>query len=237
MRKTAILLAVMLPLWGVTLSAQSRGAGLWADISLSSGNLFLESSLGNGSRTMQQTDYAADAVLGWRLGSRLAIGAGATASCVIKSGACSFPQYLRLRYDILDRAVSPYLNLDMGWSLAARSVLGEDAVQVADEPFYTLDRRYVEFSNPDMYYRKGLMAALTAGVSVRIERGNRLYFGVTAGACQVSHGVEVRNADGSTTNYATPVKGPEIRTVLVPTHEGFWQKVRPEIRFRIGFEL
>ena len=43
MRKTAILLAVMLPLWGVTLSAQSRGAGLWADISLSSGNLLLES--------------------------------------------------------------------------------------------------------------------------------------------------------------------------------------------------
>ena len=231
------MLMVMLPLCSVTLSAQSRGAGLWTDISLSSGNLLLDSPLGDGSKTLQQTDYAADAVLGWRVNSHLAIGAGVTASCIIKSGAYSFPLYMRLRYDILDRAVSPYLNLDLGWSLAARSVLSEEVVRVADEPFHTLDCRYVEYSNPDMYYRKGLVAALTAGVSVRIERGNRLYFGVTAGVCQVSHGVDVRGADGTVTNYATAVKGPDIRTVLVPTHESFRERLRPEIRFRIGFEL
>ena len=81
------------------------------------------------------------------------------------------------------------------------------------------------------------MAALTAGVSVRIERGNRLYFGVTAGVCQVSHGVDVRGSDGTVTNYATAVKGPDIRTVLVPTYESFRERFRQEIRFRIGFQL
>ena len=58
-----------------------------------------------------------------------------------------------------------------------------------------------------------------------------------AGVCQVPHGVDVRGADGTVTNYATAVKGPDIRTVLVPTHESFRERLRPEIRFRIGFEL
>ena len=41
------MLMVMLPLCSVTLSAQSRGAGLWTDISLSSGNLLMDSPLGD----------------------------------------------------------------------------------------------------------------------------------------------------------------------------------------------
>ena len=49
--------------------------------------------------------------------------------------------------------------------------------------------------------------------------------------------MDVRGADGTVTNYATAVKGPDIRTVLVPTYESFRERLRPEIRFRIGFEL
>lgn len=230
MRKTAILLAVMLPMCSVAISAQSRGAGLWADISLSAGNLLLAGPLGDNSLTMQQTDYAADAVLGWRFGSRLAVGAGATASCVIKSGAYSFPLFLRLRYDILDRTVSPYLNLDLGWSLATRKelVMGEGVV--ANVPLYMQNEQLnVKYSHPEMYYRKGLIAALTAGVSIRIERGNRIYFGVTAGACQLSRGVDIIDKytdNDDVVGYAT-----------VPIHKEFWKRIRPEIRFKIGFEL
>lgn len=229
MRKTAILLAVMLPMCSIAISAQSRGAGLWADISLSSGNLLLASPLGENSLTMQQTDYAADAVLGWRFGSRLAVGAGATASCVIKSGAFSFPLFLRLRYDILDRTVSPYLNLDLGWSLATRKELATKDVMVTYVPLNIQSEQFYVYSNPEMYYRKGLIAALTAGVSIRIERGNRIYFGVTAGACQLSRGVDIK--DKNTDN------GGGVRYATVPIHEEFWKRMRPEIRFKIGFEM
>lgn len=230
MRKTAILLAVMLPMCSVAISAQSRGAGLWADISLSSGNLLLASPLGDNSLTMQQTDYAADAVLGWRFGSRLAVGAGATASCVIKSGAYSFPLFLRLRYDILDRTVSPYLNLDLGWSLATRKELVTGERVVANVPLYMQNEQLnVNYSHPEMYYRKGLIAALTAGVSIRIERGNRIYFGVTAGACQLSRGVDIIDKNTNNDNV--------VGYAAVPIHEEFWKRMRPEIRFKIGFEL
>lgn len=237
MRKLFITIAVALLAISFA-SAQSQRTGFWADFSLSTGSLILENTSKQGTFSMQQTDYAADVVFGWRANSHLAIGAGATASCVVKSGAYSIPLFIRLHYDILDKTVSPYLNLDLGWSLAARSLVSEDLVKVADEPFYTLDCRYVEYNNPDRYYRNGFMTALSLGVAVKIERGDRLYLGVTAGTCQVTHGVTVRDSEGVVTNYSTAVKGPDhISTVLVPTYSGFLERFRPEIRFRIGYEF
>lgn len=238
MRKCIIIIAAALMAVN-TASAQSQEKGFWADFSLSSGSLILEKPSESGTFTMQHTDYAADVVLGWRANSHLAIGAGATASCVIKSGAYSVPLFLRLRYDILDRTVSPYLSADLGWSFAPGSISSGDVVKVADESFYTLDCRYVEYNNPDKYYRKGLVASLSLGVAVKIERGDRIYLGVTGGTCQVAHGVTVRDSEGVITNYATAVKGPNgISTVLVPTaKKGFMDRFRPEIRFRIGYEF
>lgn len=175
MKKTLLILLLLV---SVAASAQSigatcdnpslRGSGFWMDVTLSSGNLFLETAEIGRPGAREQIDYAADLAFGWRAGRHFAAGAATSAVTGLKSGTFSLPIYLRLRYDILDTFVSPYLNLDIGWSFAVS-----------------------RYSN---YCRNGLFASATIGASFRIEEGHRLYLGVKAGECQISRDSNIRNA-------------------------------------------
>lgn len=145
-----------------------RGSGFWMDVTLSTGNLFLESDEIGRPGAREQIDYAADFAFGWRAGRHFATGAGMSAVTGLKSGTFSLPIYLSLRYDILDTFVSPYLNVDIGWSFAVSRYGG--------------------------YCRNGLFASAAVGASFRIEKDHRLYLGVKAGECQISRGSNIRNA-------------------------------------------
>lgn len=175
MKKT---LLILLSLISVAASAQSigatrdnpslRGSGFWMDVTLSTGNIFLETAEIGRPGAREQIDYAADLAFGWRAGRHFAAGAGASAVTGLKTGTFSLPVYIRLRYDILDTFVSPYLNFDIGWSFAVSRYSG--------------------------YCRNGLFASAAVGASFPIEKGHRLYLSVKAGECQISRGSNIRNA-------------------------------------------
>lgn len=163
MKKTLIVLLSL-----ISVAASAGNGRIWMDATLSTGNLFLDNMETGRPGAYKQIDYAADFVLGCRAGSHFAVGAGASCVNALKSGTFSVPVFLRIRYDILDRFVSPYITMDIGWAFTVNKYSG--------------------------YCRNGFSASIAAGASFRIENGNRMYLGVKAGESQVSRSSNIRNA-------------------------------------------
>ncbi len=222
---------------GLAATAQGPHRGFWMDLALSTGEIMNVEPVYE--RAYKgHTDYAAEATLGYRVSDRFAIGAGTIASRMIKSDAWSFPVQMKVRYDILDRLFSPYLAAELGWSFSGgSSVVAADVLKVADEPFGNDETTYIGNPNLAAPFRKGLMAALSAGVAVRAEKGSRVYLGVTAGVCGISHAVNVDMGDGTTASYSEVVTGTGGTTVLVRGANPKCGTLKPELRFTIGFEL
>lgn len=233
----SIIFVIPVILIGIAASAQERHDGFWMDLALSTGEVMNIEPIYE--HTYKgHTDYAAEVTLGYRVSDHFAIGAGAMGSRMIKSDAWSFPVQLKVRYDILDRLFSPYLAAELGWSFrGGPSVAASDVLKGTDEPFLNGEMTYVDNPNLAAPYRKGGRATLSAGVAVRAEKGSRIYFGVTAGVCGVTHGVSVDMGDGTTVNYSEMVLGPSGYTVLVRGANPKCGVLKPELRFTIGFEL
>ena len=235
MRRIVITLAAALI--GLAASAQAPRKGFWMDLALSTGEVMNVEPVYE--RAYKgHTDYAAEVTLGYRVSDRFAIGAGTIASRMIKSDAWSFPVQLKVRYDILDRLFSPYLAAELGWSFNGGPVMSaSNVLKAADEPFWNGETTYIDNPNLIAPFRKGLRAALSAGVAVRAEKGSRVYLGVTAGVCGISHAVSVDMGDGTTASYSEVVTGPGGGTVLVRGSNPKCGRLKPELRFTIGFEL
>lgn len=222
---------------GLAATAQGPHRGFWMDLALSTGEIMNVEPVYE--RAYKgHTDYAAEATLGYRVSDRFAIGAGTIASRMIKSDAWSFPVQMKVRYDILGSLFSPYLAAELGWSFrGGSSVVAADVLKVADEPFGNGETTYIGNPNLAAPFRKGLRAALSAGVAVRAEKCSRVYLGVTAGVCGISHAVNVDMGDGTTASYSEAVPGPNGHTVLVRGANPKCGTLKPELRFTIGFEL
>lgn len=233
----SIILVIPAILMGFVASAQERHDGFWMDLALSTGEVMNIEPIYE--RTYRShTDYAAEVTLGYRVSDHIAIGAGTMVSRMIKSDAWSFPVQLKVRYDILDRLFSPYLAAELGWSFSGDPFVAvSDVLKVADEPFRNGETTYIDNLNLAAPFRKGLRAALSAGVAVRAEKGSRVYLGATAGVCGVTHGVNVDMGDGATVSYSRAVLGPSGYTVLVRGKDPKCGALKPELRFTIGFEL
>lgn len=224
-------------LMGFVASAQERHDGFWMDLALSTGKVMNIEPIYE-CTYKGHTDYAAEVTLGYRVSDHFAIGAGTMVSRMIKSDAWSFPVQLEVRYDILNRLFSPYLAVELGWSFrGGPSVPASDVLKAADEPFRNGETTYIDNLNLAVPFRKGLRATLSAGVAVRAEKGSRVYLGVTAGVCGVTHGVNVDMGDGTIVNYSEMVPGPNGYTVLVRGANPKCGELKPELRFTIGFEL
>lgn len=222
---------------GLAATAQGPRKGFWMDLALSTGEIMnIEPVYERAYKA--HTDYAAEVTLGYRVSDHFAIGAGTMVSRMIKSDTWSFPVQLKVRYDILDHLFSPYLAAELGWSFrGGPSMPASDVLKAADEPFRNGETTYIDNLNLVVPFRKGLRATLSAGVAVRAEKGSRVYLGVTAGMCGVTHGVNVDMGDGTTMNYSEMVPGPNGYTVLVRGASPKCGVLKPELRFTIGFEL
>jgi len=222
---------------GLAATAQGSSRGFWMDLALSTGEI-MNTEPAYGRTYKGHTDYAAEVTLGYRVSDHFAIGTGTMVSRMIKSDAWSFPVQLKVRYDILDRLFSPYLAAELGWSFTGGpSVHASDVLRAADGPFRNGETTYIDNLSLAAPFRKGLRAVLSAGVAVRAEKGSRVYLGVAAGVCGVTHGVNVDMGDGTTASYSEAVPGPHGYTVLVRGANPKCGRLKPELRFTIGFEL
>ena len=162
--KKVYILAVVAALSMISFGAKAqeqRTSGFWLDVSLGTGEY--------ASLPSAHTVYSGDVALGYRFNPHLALGAGVEIINGIKSNALSLPVFLRFRYDILDKMVSPFVSVNLGY------VVTPSKNQVLAKPSPSAD---LYIANR---YMLGLYDNLTIGVSFRIENGHRIWIGGSGG--------------------------------------------------------
>lgn len=81
-------------------------------------------------------DYGLGLFIGYRFSHRIAVAAGIGSSNSIVTGTTAMPVFLRLRSDILDRRVSPMLQVDFGYAIQfAHSKRGTSELSYNSEAF------------------------------------------------------------------------------------------------------
>ena len=151
------------------------------------------------------------------------------------------PIYVRVRSDLLDREVSPYLQMDLGYSfmdMYTREALGR--VHYAQDRFTNGRYEYIEMNDSYIQYgMKGCFASLELGVSLYIIGRSRMNFGLCGGIHQAFLGTFLQTDNGEILNfgredYLSDEKG---ETVLVRTvgDRGFKKSLEPFLRVKIGF--
>lgn len=147
-----------------TLFAQDKEKGFWFDVSLQTGDDMMYGK-DNGSHIT----YGLDAAFGYRFNPHIAIGAGTGFQYKIKQHGAGFPVYATVRWDFIDRFVSPYFSLDLGGVLPTMKFQkdNEGILHVSHNPF-----------NECPF---GLLAKGNLGISFRVENGSRIYLGCESG--------------------------------------------------------
>ena len=151
------------------------------------------------------------------------------------------PVFVRLRSDILDREVSPYLQMDLGYSFMEMhtwDALGR--VHYALGNFTNGRDEYIDMDDSYIQYgMKGCFASLDLGVSLHIIGRSRMNIGLCGGIHQTFLGTSFQTEDGQILNfgrvdYQTSEDGSQVqvRTLGSP---GFMETLEPFLRVKISF--
>lgn len=180
MRKSYLIAAVAALFFSCNLAhAQSEGydKGVWFDVSVGTGDY--------ASLPDAHTMYAGDFAVGYRFNPHVALGAGAGVALGIKSGAVNIPVFVKLRYDMLDRVATPFISLDLGYALTPSK---QDISRPVGGASVSAPARYMV----------GPYDNLTVGCAIKVEKGHRIWFGVSGGYFMtgtMSEGVCRRDVD------------------------------------------
>ena len=151
------------------------------------------------------------------------------------------PVFVRLRSDFRDREVSPYVQMDLGYSfmeMYTRESLGR--VKVADDRFANGRYEYVEMNDSYIQYgMKGCFASLDLGVSMHIIGHARMNLAVCGGVHQAFLGTSFQMDDGEVLDFGREdyLIDADGTSVLVRTFGSpdFKQTLEPFARFKINF--
>lgn len=151
------------------------------------------------------------------------------------------PIYVRFRSDLLDREVSPYLQMDFGYSfmdLYTREALGR--VHYAQDTFTNGRYEYIEMNDSYIQYgMKGCFASLDLGVSLYIIGRSRMNFGLCGGIHQAFLGTSFQMDNGEILHFGREdyLVDEEGEAILVRTvgSPDFKQAIEPFLRVRISF--
>ena len=162
--------------------------GIFISVDFAAGAAFNERTADRGRNSSNGTDIA----LGYRFSPyfALAIGSGAhgysnrTWTCgdtvPRKVENTCVPLFVRIRSDLMDREVSPYLQMDLGYSfmeMYTRDALGR--VHYAPERFTNGRHEYMDLDDSYIQYgMKGCFASLDLGVSLQIIGRTRMNIGL-----------------------------------------------------------
>ena len=209
MKKLFLIAIVSCFVTSVVAFAQDEKNTYWVDMSLSTGFM----SPGNPG----QTDYAGNVTIGWRANNKVVLGAGIMCSGMIKTGAVSFPVFLKVRYDILDKFVSPYVSVAAGWAFNAYEHIEKYDKRPLEDILRDLDIK------SNYYHRDGLYASAMAGVAVKNGQRGRFYLGVGVDFSQYRKRIDY--------------PGKSETVMLVPESASFFHQIKPALRFQIGYEF
>ena len=210
----------------------------------------------NGKRGNNEANscYGTDLAIGYRFMPQLAVTLGTGAhSFSNKTLTCddtvrrkventSVPVYLRLRSDFLDREVTPYMQMDLGYSfmeMYTREDMGR--VRYSDQTFSNGRHEYIEFNDSYIQYgMAGLFAVLDFGLSLHIVGRSRMNIGLSAGVHQAFLGTSFQTTEGEVLNfgridYLNDGTGESPLMVRTLGIADFWNSLEPSLKVKMGF--
>ena len=210
----------------------------------------------NGKRGNNEANscYGTDLAIGYRFMPLLAVALGTGAhSFSNKTLTCddtvrrkventSVPVYLRLRSDFLDREVTPYMQMDLGYSfmeMYTREDMGR--VRYSDQAFSNGRHEYIEFNDSYIQYgMAGLFAALDFGVSLHVIGRCRMNIGLSAGVHQAFLGTSYQTAEGEILDfgridYLDDGTGESQAMVRTAGTADLRDSLEPSLKVKIGF--
>ena len=152
------------------------------------------------------------------------------------------PVFIRLRSDILDREVSPYIQMDLGYSfmeMYTREDLGR--VRYSEERFTNGRYEYVEMNDSYIQYgNAGWFSSLDLGISLHVIGRCRMNIGLSAGVHQAFLGTSFQTTEGEVLNFGridylgdgTSESSAIVRTV---GSADFRDSLEPSLRVKMGF--
>ena len=151
------------------------------------------------------------------------------------------PVFIRIRSDFRDREVSPYAQMDLGYSfmeMYTRESLGR--VKVADDRFTNGRYEYIGMNDSYIQYgMKGCFASLDLGISLHILGHSRMNLAVCGGVHQAFLGTSFQTNDGEVLDFGREdcLIDDDGTFVLVRTvgSPDFKQSLEPFARFKISF--
>ena len=210
----------------------------------------------NGKRGNNEANscYGTDLAIGYRFMPQLAVALGTGAhSFSNKTLTCddtvrrkventSVPVFLRFRSDFLDREVTPYMQMDLGYSfmeMYTREDMGR--VRYSDQAFSNGRHEYIEFNDSYIQYgMAGLFAALDFGVSLHVIGRCRMNIGLSAGVHQAFLGTSYQTAEGEILDfgridYLDDGTGESQAMVRTAGTADLWDSLEPSLRVKMGF--
>ena len=152
------------------------------------------------------------------------------------------PVFIRLRSDFFDREVTPYVQMELGYSFmemytrndAGRVKYSQDRFINGRFEYIEMDDSYIQYGNA------GWFSALDLGISLHVIGRCRMNIGLSAGVHQAFLGTSFSTAEGEVLNFGRAdylcggfCESPAIvRTVGLPD---FWDSLDPSLKVKIGF--
>lgn len=225
--------------------------GLYLAVDFSAGVAFNERITDRG----RNSSYGTDVALGYRFAPQLAVALGSGAHAYSnRTLTCNgtvlrqvenicVPVFVRLRSDILDREVSPYIQMDLGYSfmeMYTRDDMG--AIRHAEDPFSNGRNEYIDIEDNHIQYgNAGLFASLDIGIGLWVIGPLRMNVALSGGIHQVFLGASFL-FDGKVLNFGridchSPSEGGPtvlVRTVGTPS---FKDTLEPYTRVKISFSF
>lgn len=154
------------------------------------------------------------------------------------------PIFIRLRSDFLDREVTPYVQIDLGYSFM-EMYTRDDAgrVKYSHDRFTNGRFEYIDMNDSYIQYgNSGWFSALDLGVSLLVVGRCRMNIGLSAGVYQAFLGTSFLTAEGEAINFGRTdylYDGSSGSSAIVRT-EGlpdFWNSLEPSLKVKIGFSF
>lgn len=200
------------------------------------------------------TSVGTDVALGYRFMPQLAIAIGTGAHGYSnRTWTCGdtvprkventcVPVFVRLRCDLYDREVTPFLQMDLGYSFMekyARDDMGR--VHYGEERFTNGRYEYIEMNDSHIQYgMDGCFVCLDLGISLHIIGRSRMNLSFCTGLHQSFLGTSFWTADGTVLDFGRIdylIDSQDQKPVLVRTvgNPEFRDTLEPFLRVRISF--
>lgn len=225
--------------------------GVFISVDFAAGMAFNERTAGR----ERNSSNGADLAVGYRFSPHLAVAFGFGAHGYSnRTWTCGdtvprkventcVPVFVRLRSDIQDKEVSPYLQMDLGYSfmeMYTRDALGR--VHYAPEKFANGKNEYIDMDDSYIQYgMKGCFASLDLGFSLHIIGRSRMNIGLCGGIHQTFLGTSFQTEDGHILNfgrvdYRTSEDGSQVQVRTLGSLD-FMETLEPFLRVKISFSF